>query len=133
MGFGTGAYATVWKIKQGNGNYTDVQLSTSYKNKQTNEYETDFSRWCRFIGEAHTKAATLKERERIKLGDCNVSNRFDKEKNQEFFTFKVFSFESMTETGGNKPAPSKSVSKKTAFDETGESIEEEFDEENCPF
>lgn len=100
MGFRTGAYATIWEVKNGNGNYTDVRLSISKKNKQTNEYETDFSGFVRFIGTAHQKATSLKERDRIKIGDCEVTNNYNKEKNVTYTNFAVFSFEDAN-SGGN--------------------------------
>ena len=93
MGFRTGAYATIWQVKQGKGNYTDVRLSISKKNRQTNEYEQDFSGFVRFIGTAHQRANSLKERDRIRIGDCEVTNSYDKEKNVTYTNFAVFSFE----------------------------------------
>lgn len=93
MGFRTGAYATIWQVKQGKGNYTDVRLSISKKNRQTNEYEQDFSGFVRFIGTAHQRASSLKEKDRIKIGDCEVTNSYDKEKNITYTNFAVFSFE----------------------------------------
>ena len=93
MGFRTGAYATIWQVKQGKGNYTDVRLSISKKNRQTNEYEQDFSGFVRFIGTAHQRANSLKERDMIRIGDCEVTNSYDKEKNVTYTNFAVFSFE----------------------------------------
>ena len=80
MGFRKDSYATVWEVKKGNGNYSDVRLSTSKKNKQTDEYVTDFSGFVRFVGTAHQNAGALKEKDRIKIGDCEVTNSYDKEK-----------------------------------------------------
>lgn len=93
MGFRTGAYAVVWEVKAGKGNYTDVRLSVSKKNKQTDQYETDFSGFVRFIGTAHQNASGLKEKDRIKIGDCEVTNTYDKEKKVTYTNFAVFSFE----------------------------------------
>lgn len=93
MGFRNGAYATVWEAKEGNGNWTDVRLSISKKNKQSGEYETDFSGFVRFIGDAHEKAAFLGEKQRIKLGECDVTNKYNKEKGVTYTNFAVFSFE----------------------------------------
>ena len=101
MGFRTGAYATIWEVKNGNGNYTDVRLSISKKNKQTDQYETDFSGFVRFIGTAHQRANALKERDRIKIGDCEVTNSYNKEKNVTYTNFAVFSFEDANGNGGN--------------------------------
>lgn len=92
-GFRSGSFATVWSTEPGQGKYTKVRLSISRKNKETGEYEDEFSGFCMFIGEARVKAEGLKERDRIKLGDVDVSRRYDKEKNKEYFNFKVFSFE----------------------------------------
>jgi hypothetical protein len=93
MSFRQNSYCTVWEVKQGAGNYTDARISSSRKNKQTGEYETDFSGFVRFIGGAHQKAASLKEKDRIKLGDCEVTNHYDKEKKVTYTNFAVFDFE----------------------------------------
>ena len=85
MGFRKDGFATVWEVKTGKGNYSDVRISTSKKNKQTDQYETDFSGFVRFAGDAHKNASGLKEKDRIKLGDCDVTNSYNKEKNE----FKV--------------------------------------------
>lgn len=111
MGFRNGAYATIWEVKQGKGNYTDVRLSISKKNKQTEQYETDFSGFVRFIGTAHQKASSLKEKDRIKLGDCEVTNSYDKEKKVTYTNFAVFSFEDIN--GSNSSASSNSQSKQS--------------------
>ena len=97
MGLKNGTFATVWEVKKGNGNYTDVRLSTSRKNKQTDQYETDFSGFVRFIGTAHQNASSLKEKDRIKIGDFEVTNNYDKEKKVTYTNFAVFSFESAGE------------------------------------
>lgn len=93
MGFRKDAYCTVWEVKQGSGNFSDARISTSKKNKQTGEYETDFSGFVRFIGSAHQKSSSLKEKDRIKLGDCEVTNRYDKEKKVTYTSFAIFDFE----------------------------------------
>lgn len=106
MGFRNGAYATVWEVKPGNGNYSDVRISISKKSRQTGEYETDFSGFVRFIGSAHENAAVLDERARIKIGECDVTNRYDKEKRQTYTNYAVFSFESVD---GNGSGPNTQV------------------------
>ena len=80
MAFRTNGYATVWEVKKGNGNYTDARISTSRKDKQSGEYVTDFSGWVRFIGTAHQMVGNLNVKDRIKIGDCEVTNTYDKEK-----------------------------------------------------
>ena len=92
-GFRSGAFCTIWSTEPGKGNFTNVRLSISRKNKETDQYEDEFSGFCMFIGEARAKAEHLKERDRIKLGDVDVTRRYDKEKQKEYYTFKVFSFE----------------------------------------
>lgn len=89
MGIRNGAYATVWEAKPGKGNYMDVRLSTSRKNKQTDSYETDFSGWARFIGKAND-LGQLSERTRVQLNEVEVTNHYDKEKNQTFWNVAVF-------------------------------------------
>lgn len=92
MGIRNGAYATIWESKPGKGNYMDVRLSTSKKNKQTDTYETDFSGWARFIGRAN-ELGQLAERTRVKLNEVEVTNHYDKEKNQTYWSVAVFDAE----------------------------------------
>lgn len=101
MGFRREAFATIWDVEPGKGNFTKVRLSVSRKNKD-GEYEQDFSGFCTFIGTAHAKAAKLKKKDRIKLGDVDVSTVYDAEKNREYVNYKVFDFEMAGTTPGDQ-------------------------------
>lgn len=105
MGFGKGKYATVWAVDTIDGSKNmSVRLSTDYKNKQTGEFVQDFSGFCTFIGTAATDARTLKAKDRIRIGDCEVTNRYDKEKRQTYHNYKIFDF-----TAVDRTAPKKEV------------------------
>lgn len=94
MGFRTGAYAKVWEVTPMSDTSTKVRMSISRKNKQSGEYEQDFSGFVLAIGTAAAKkAAGLKEGNRIKLGDVDVTTKYDKEKKITYTNFKMFSFE----------------------------------------
>lgn len=41
MGFRTGAFAKVWEVNPTSDTTTELKLSISRKNKQTNEFETE--------------------------------------------------------------------------------------------
>lgn len=43
MGFRTGAFAKVWEVTPMSDTSTKVRISVSRKNKQSGEYEQDFS------------------------------------------------------------------------------------------
>lgn len=106
MGFRNGAYATVWEVKQGNGNYSDARISISRKNKDTGEYRTEFNAWVRLIGQAHKDANMLERRSRIRIGECDVTNKYDKEKEVTYMNYAIFGFEDANGDGnGSKPAP----------------------------
>ena len=94
MGFRQDArFVKVWEVEN-KGNYHIVSLSTSKKNKDTNEYETDFSsKFVRFIDTAHTLASDLKKGDTIKIGSCEVTNKYDKDKNTTYTNYLVYSFE----------------------------------------
>ena len=100
-GFRNGAYATVWEVKPSN-NYTDVRLSISRK-KLDGTYETDFSGFVRFISDAHTKAAALNERDRIKIIECACTNRYDKSKGVTYYNFQVFNFDQLNNDAPSRP------------------------------
>lgn len=93
MGFRTNSWASVWSVDEGRGNTMKVRLSTSRKIKGTEDYEQDFSGFCTFIGNAKAKAEKLKPKDRIKLGDVDVTTWYNKEKGIEYITYKVFDFE----------------------------------------
>jgi len=98
MGFRTNAYATIWNVEPVSDTRTKARISISRKNKQTGEYETDFSGFVDFIGTAAAKkSACLKEKDRIRLGEIDVTNNYVKEKNVTYTNFKIFSFETQTE------------------------------------
>lgn len=104
MGFGTGSFAKVWEIKKSDsGKYTDIQISISKKNQETDKYETTFSNFVRLIGTANKDVNKLSEGCRIKLGSTDVENRYDKEKKTTYYNFKVFSFE-MADGSSDKSA-----------------------------
>ena len=100
MGFRTGAYAKIWEVTPMSDTSTKVRMSISRKNKQTGEYEQDFSGFVLCIGTAAArKASQLHEGSRIKIGDCDVTTKYDSQKKITYTNFKMFSFED-----GGEPA-----------------------------
>lgn len=94
MGFRKGTFAKVWEVEPLGDTRTKLRISTSFKNKQTDQYEQDFSGYVVAYGTAVARqAAALQKGSRIKLGDVDVTTRYDKEKKIEFTNFKMFSFE----------------------------------------
>jgi len=94
MGFRTGAWAKVWKVDTVSDSMTKLRISVSRKDKESGEYEQDFSGFVAVVGTAAAnKAASLHEGDRIKLGDVDVSTKYDKEKQKEYINYKMFSFE----------------------------------------
>jgi len=117
MGFRTGAYARIWEIEPKGDTLTRGRISVSVKNKQTGAYDQDFSGYVMFIGTACAKnASKLNEKDVIKIGDCDVSTKYDKEKRTSYTNFKIFSFE---EADNARPATKKQVDdgEAEAFDE----------------
>lgn len=101
MGFRKNAFATVWSIEARSDTLVNGRISISRKNKQTGEYETDFSGFVSFYGTATAKkAASLKEKDRIQLGDVDVTTKYDKEKDKTYTNFKVFNFSTQAEIDG---------------------------------
>lgn len=126
MGFRTGAYAKVWEVTPMSDTSTKVRLSVSRKNKQTNEYEQDFSGFVLAIGTAAAKKAScLKQGDRIKLGDVDVTTKYDKERNTTFTNFKIFSFE-MADASQNQQS-------QTATEPQPVVDEGEIDDNRLPF
>lgn len=102
MGFKNNAWAKVWSVEQISPMNTKARISISRKDKKTNEYVQDFSGFVTFIGaDCASKAMKLREGDRIKLGDVDVSSTYNAEKKTTYTNFKVFSFE--TDAAAAKP------------------------------
>lgn len=94
MGFRTGAWAKIWEVEPKTNTWTKGRISISRKNRQTGEYEQDFSGFVDFAGTASaTKAAGLHVGDTIKLGDVDVVRTWDKERQKEYIDYKVFTFD----------------------------------------
>jgi single-strand DNA-binding protein len=125
MGFRTDAYAKVWAVEN-KGNYSVVELSTSKKNKATNEYDTDFSsKFVRFIGTAHTQVQGLSKGTSIKLGNVEVTNSYNKETKTSYTNFLVFSFETQ-DGNGSKNTSKPTDNKSNGFMNIPDGIDEEL-------
>ena len=109
MGFGTGKFAHIWELEN-KGNYHVASISTSKKNKSTDQYETDWTnKFVRLVGTAHQQADSLDISKNVKIGACEVTNKYDKEKNVTYTNYAIFGFED-TNSGSNqsaKPAQAK--------------------------
>lgn len=93
MAFKNDAYATIWEVRPTKGPSMNVRMSTSYKNRTTGNYETDFSDYVFFSGEAAKKIAGAKEKDRVKLLQTSVTSQWDKEKKENRYRFVVWDIE----------------------------------------
>lgn len=125
MGFRNGAYATVWSVESVKSNVTKVRISVSRKNRQTDTYEQDFSGYCSFVGNCAVDALKLRERDRIRLGDVDVTTKYDAANRKEYVNYAVFSFEH-AEQG---PAPQNH----SPSDQPPEANPTETDNDKLPF
>ena len=121
MGFRNGSYMTVWAVEPKE-NFTRLRMSSSRKNKQTGAYEQDWSGFASFVGSAKEAAAKLKEKDRIKLGDCDVTTKFDSAKRVEYTNYVVFGFEVVGGNGGGKKP-----------EQAAEEFDGDVDEDGLPF
>lgn len=126
LGYRKGAYATVWEVRQISDTFVKARISISHKNKETGKYEAEFEDFIAFSGSvAAKKAMSLHERDRIKIGDCDVKNKYDPEKKVKYYNFLVYSFE--LATGTQNPAPQEPASPQPEVDDG------EVDDSKLPF
>lgn len=116
MGFRSGAWMRIFEITPGERS-TKVRGSISKKNKQSGQYEQDWSGFVALAGTAHRDAGKLKVNDTIKIGECDVTSRYDKEKKKEYINFSIYSFET-NEQQSNNPAPAASTAPAAPADET---------------
>ena len=130
MGFHTGAYATVWEITETGSKFSKIRIST------------DFNGFVSMVGDANKNINLISDalegggRCRIKIGSCDVSNRYDKEAGREYTNFAMFDFEmadGSKDSGksAGKPAKKKQQKGKPASPLADE--ESDDDDENLPF
>ena len=125
MGFRTGAYAKVWEVTPMSDTSTKIRMSVSRKNKQTGEYEQDFSGFVLCIGTAAARnALNLHEGSRIKIGDCDVTTKYDAQKKITYTNYKMFSFEN---TDDSESTPTSTTAPQPTVDEG------EVDDSRLPF
>lgn len=130
MGFRKGSYAKVWSVEPKSETLTNIRLSISRKDKNTDEYVQDFSGFVAFIGsDVAKKAANLKEGDRIRLGDVDVSNTYDKEKKVTYYNCKCFNYDTDDETSKSTGANQQTAKQV----EDNNEPEPEEGESNLPF
>lgn len=119
MGFRTGAYASVFSVKRGNGNYYDVNITTSHKDRSSGNYVRDFGAFVRFAGDAANVVARFDGKSskdngnrplaRVRLGDVDTTNTYNAAKGITYTNHVVFTCEEVEGTsvgGGNYAANS---------------------------
>jgi len=109
MAFRNGAYAKIQEILDTKDKYKDVRITTSRKNKITGKYEYDFSSKVRLIGEANL-IPILKE-DTIKVIDCEISNKYDKEKKITYWNPIIWNFEKIEKAADKQVAISEDLGK----------------------
>ncbi len=155
MGFREGAFARIWSVND-EGKYSTANVSISKKNKETGEYNVEFSdAYVRLVGSAHqaAKELGLPTREEfdcssdkgvtIKISSCDVTNNYDAEKKKLYTNCVVFGFEIPDNNNGDKNSKTKSVSKgkksavgnkkNTKSATKQEEIELELEDDELPF
>lgn len=94
MGFKNGAFATVWSVEPKTQRVTRARISVTKKNRDTGEYDQSFGSYVAFVGSsAASRAARLKEKDRIKLLEVDVERTYDKDNQREYINFLVYDFE----------------------------------------
>ena len=94
MGFSNGANCRVWETTKISDTNTKIRISISRKNKQTGDYEQDFSGYVNCVGEMAAKEALqLEEGARIRLGEVDVTTKYDGVRRTIFTYFHVYSFQ----------------------------------------
>ena len=132
MGFRKDAYAKVWDVKPVSNAQTQLRISISHKNRQTEEYEEDFSGFIKCFGTAVAKkAANLSKGARIKLGDVDTCSWYNKDTKETKYSFKCFSFEVADSNASSSQAAAQSVESIT--DTQSEVDSGEFTEDSLPF
>lgn len=121
MGFHTGAWAKIWEMDKRE-RYTKLRISISKKDKKTDQYIDDFSGFVNLAGSAHTNADMLHVGDRFKIGDCDVSTRYDKQKKVTYTNYSIFSFDKGDDAKGPNNIQSGTTEAETTDDDDDEDL-----------
>ena len=83
-----GFWAKVWKVENC-GNYTQLQISTSKKDKDGN-YVKDYSGFVRLIGHAHNKAKEISDGDSIKVSNFELTNKYVQARGMTYTNVAIF-------------------------------------------
>lgn len=92
MGLHNGCWAKVWEVKPGEKN-TILRVSISRKDKNTGNYVDDFTGYLKLVGEAQKMSGELLVADRIKIGSCDVSTRYEKDTKKTYVNYTIFSID----------------------------------------
>lgn len=109
MAFRVGAVAKVWDVKPGkNSGYCMAEMSTSRKT-QSGEYEQDWAnKFVMLCGDAVSIMDGFQKGMTVRIGECAVTNKWDKEKKVMYTNYAIYSFQDDSgSSGGTKPAQKK--------------------------
>lgn len=97
-------FATVWSAEN-KGNYVQGRISTSEKDQREEGKYINSNWFCRFVGAAKEKSASLKERDRIKILTGKVTNIVggEGENKKTYLNVIIFDFEMLNSAGYTKP------------------------------
>ena len=104
--------------------YTKLRISISKKGKKTDQYIDDFSGFVNLAGSAHKNADILHVGDRFKIGDCDVSTRYDKQKKITYTNYSIFSFDKGDDT---------KVTDNTQANAAEAEVTDDDDDEDLPF
>ena len=134
MGFRAGSFAKVWEIDQKGERWTKLRISISKKDQETGEYKREFGGVVDVFGTAAaSKAAKLKEGDRIKLVSVDLTNSYDAEKRVMYWNPIIYDFEMADEADNRKPAPASRQEKKAEAAYEVETSVEDDDDSGLPF
>ncbi len=87
-----GSVVTLWDIKPSEKS-TKCKVTVSQKDKKTNTWETQFNSFALFAGQAHNFISGMKEKDRVKITQFDISNKYDKEKKITYWNLTVWECE----------------------------------------
>ena len=123
MGYKNNCFCTAWENKATNKvinkyeKYAEVQLSTS--KKVDGQYKNDWSDKVRFVGKAFEKIKDIElaEKDKIKLLEVEVTNKYDKERKLTYTNYVCWDFECIDTPKQSAPQQPEVVGEITPLDD----------------
>ncbi len=85
-----GATVMLFNIDKSREKAVRARIYMSHKDRETDEWIVDLSSYAWFFGDAADVVRELNEKDKVKIEEFDISNRYDPEEKKEWWSIKIY-------------------------------------------